>query len=241
MLVVTDDNPRTEDPAAIRAAVLAGAQDADGRAEVLEVGDRREAIRRAVTMARPGDTVVVAGKGHETGQEIEGTVHPFDDRDEVRAAIEAARMIPLTLGEIADVVGGEVVDGDPDLVVTGPAFLDSRSPEPGGLFVAFVGERVDGHEYAAASGRGGRGRRCWPRGRPVSRAWWCATPEAALQALAHEVLRRRRRRRRSDHGRRDHRLLGQDQRQGHARRRCWPTRRRRSRPPAPSTTSWACR
>jgi UDP-N-acetylmuramoyl-L-alanyl-D-glutamate--2,6-diaminopimelate ligase len=91
VLVVTDDNPRTEDPAAIRAAVLAGAREEGGLpgggAEVVEVGDRREAIRRAVAMAGPGDTVVVAGKGHETGQEIDGTVHPFDDRDEVRAAL----------------------------------------------------------------------------------------------------------------------------------------------------------
>ena len=86
VLVVTDDNPRTEDPAAIRAAVLAGTDDVAG-AEVLEVGDRRTAIRRAVAMAGPGDTVVVAGKGHETGQEIDGVVHPFDDRDEVRAAL----------------------------------------------------------------------------------------------------------------------------------------------------------
>jgi UDP-N-acetylmuramoyl-L-alanyl-D-glutamate--2,6-diaminopimelate ligase len=89
VLVVTDDNPRTEDPGVIRSAVLAGAHEAGGRAEVLEEGDRREAIRQAVTMARPGDTVVIAGKGHETGQEIQGTVHPFDDRDEVRAAIRA--------------------------------------------------------------------------------------------------------------------------------------------------------
>ena len=91
VLVVTDDNPRTEDPAAIRAAVLAGAQEADARGEVLEEGDRRKAIRRAVAMARAGDTVVIAGKGHETGQEIHGTVHPFDDRDEVRAAIRERR------------------------------------------------------------------------------------------------------------------------------------------------------
>ena len=56
-------------------------------------------------------------------------------------------MIPLTLGEIATIVGGRV-EGDPDVRVTGPAFLDSRAVEPGGLFVAFVGERVDGHEYA---------------------------------------------------------------------------------------------
>ncbi len=114
VLVVTDDNPRTEDAAAIRAAVLVGTAAVDG-AEVLEIGDRREAIRRAVAMAATGDTVVVAGKGHETGQEIDGVVHPFDDRDEVRAALGAKRapVITLTLGEIAGIVGGEVVDGDP--------------------------------------------------------------------------------------------------------------------------------
>jgi UDP-N-acetylmuramoyl-L-alanyl-D-glutamate--2,6-diaminopimelate ligase len=87
VLVVTDDNPRTEDPAAIRRAILDGTGAAT--AEVLEVGDRREAIRRAVAMARAGDTVLVAGKGHETGQEIDGVVHPFDDRDEVRDALAA--------------------------------------------------------------------------------------------------------------------------------------------------------
>ena len=86
VLVVTDDNPRTEDPAAIRSALLEGTTGVDG-AEVLEIGDRRAAIRRAVDLAGPGDTVVVAGKGHETGQEIQGTVHPFDDRDEVRSAL----------------------------------------------------------------------------------------------------------------------------------------------------------
>jgi UDP-N-acetylmuramoyl-L-alanyl-D-glutamate--2,6-diaminopimelate ligase len=86
VLVVTDDNPRTEEPAAIRAAILSGTETAGG-AEVLEIGDRREAIRRAVAMAGPGDTLVIAGKGHETGQEIDGTVHPFDDRDELRAAL----------------------------------------------------------------------------------------------------------------------------------------------------------
>jgi UDP-N-acetylmuramoyl-L-alanyl-D-glutamate--2,6-diaminopimelate ligase len=86
VLVVTDDNPRTEDPATIRAAVLAGVEPG-GDAEVLEIGDRRTAIRRAVEMAGPGDTVIIAGKGHETGQEVAGTVHPFDDRDELRAAL----------------------------------------------------------------------------------------------------------------------------------------------------------
>lgn len=79
ILIVTDDNPRTENPAAIRAAVLEGA--AGGASTVLEIGGRREAIAKAVELARTGDTVVIAGKGHERGQEIDGVVHPFDDRD----------------------------------------------------------------------------------------------------------------------------------------------------------------
>ncbi|MBA8925655.1 UDP-N-acetylmuramoyl-L-alanyl-D-glutamate--2,6-diaminopimelate ligase [Kutzneria viridogrisea] len=89
LTVVTDDNPRSEDPAAIRAAMLDGARAVpDGqRGEVVEIGDRREAIRHAVAQARPGDVLVVAGKGHETGQEVAGVVHPFSDRDELTAAI----------------------------------------------------------------------------------------------------------------------------------------------------------
>jgi UDP-N-acetylmuramoyl-L-alanyl-D-glutamate--2,6-diaminopimelate ligase len=92
VLVITDDNPRSEDPAAIRAAMLAGVQDVpeDRRAEVHEVAGRREALTVAVGLARPGDTLLVAGKGHEIGQEVAGTVHPFDDREvllEVLAAL----------------------------------------------------------------------------------------------------------------------------------------------------------
>jgi len=91
VVVVTDDNPRTEDPAAIRAALLAGTErvPASERAEVHEVGDRRTAIEQAVSFVTAGDTVVVAGKGHETGQEVDGQVHPFDDRVVLREAVAA--------------------------------------------------------------------------------------------------------------------------------------------------------
>ncbi|MEJ7629689.1 MAG: UDP-N-acetylmuramoyl-L-alanyl-D-glutamate--2,6-diaminopimelate ligase [Nocardioidaceae bacterium] len=90
LVVVTDDNPRTEDPAQIRAALLAGARAAAGpTVEIREVGDRRAAIERAIRAARPGDTVLVAGKGHETGQDVAGRVLPFDDRVVVREILRA--------------------------------------------------------------------------------------------------------------------------------------------------------
>ncbi|MDP3899020.1 MAG: UDP-N-acetylmuramoyl-L-alanyl-D-glutamate--2,6-diaminopimelate ligase [Mesorhizobium sp.] len=79
--IVTDDNPRSEVPAAIRAEILANAPGA------IEIGDRREAIRRAVAMLSAGDTLIVAGKGHEEGQKIGDVEHPFSDHAEVRAAL----------------------------------------------------------------------------------------------------------------------------------------------------------
>ena len=73
LVIVTDDNPRSEDPAVIRKAILAAAPDAK------EIGGRREAIAEAVAMAEAGDIVLVAGKGHETGQIVGDRVLPFDD------------------------------------------------------------------------------------------------------------------------------------------------------------------
>ena len=84
--IVTDDNPRTEDPAFVRGQVLAGATgDLEGRLE--EIGDRAEAIRTAVRQLQPGDVLVIAGKGHEQGQTIGTEVRPFDDADEARKAV----------------------------------------------------------------------------------------------------------------------------------------------------------
>lgn len=87
VLIVTDDNPRTEDPAAIRAAMIAGTEGLD--ADIREIGDRRAAIATAIAEARPGDVVLVLGKGHEPGQEIAGVVHPFSDREAVLTALGA--------------------------------------------------------------------------------------------------------------------------------------------------------
>lgn len=92
-VVVTDDNPRSEDPATIRAAVMAGAQAALERVsrdvELQEIGDRGAAIIAAVEWAQPGDAIIVAGKGHENGQLVAGVNHPFDDREHVRDALRA--------------------------------------------------------------------------------------------------------------------------------------------------------
>jgi len=84
--IVTDDNPRGEVPAAIRAEILAGASG------LREVGDRREAIRAAVAGLADGDILVVAGKGHEQGQVVGDTVHPFDDVAETAQALGSAAL-----------------------------------------------------------------------------------------------------------------------------------------------------
>ena len=81
-VVVTSDNPRSEAPAAIIAQVMAGVR---GKAEAIE--DRQVAIFSAVHQATAGDVVLLAGKGHETYQEIAGVRHPFDDREVARAAL----------------------------------------------------------------------------------------------------------------------------------------------------------
>jgi UDP-N-acetylmuramoyl-L-alanyl-D-glutamate--2,6-diaminopimelate ligase len=91
LVIVTDDNPRSEESATIRSMVLQGCP------EALEVGDRRAAIRAGVEQLRDGDILVVAGKGHEQGQTIAGVTYPFDDVAETAAALVAR--------------GGEIADG----------------------------------------------------------------------------------------------------------------------------------
>jgi UDP-N-acetylmuramoyl-L-alanyl-D-glutamate--2,6-diaminopimelate ligase len=84
VVIVTDDNPRTEDAASIRSAIM------DAVPEALEIGDRGDAIRAGVNMLTSGDCLLIAGKGHETGQIVGSVVHPFSDQDTAEAAIRAA-------------------------------------------------------------------------------------------------------------------------------------------------------
>lgn len=83
-VIITDDNPRSEDPATIRAAILAAAKGAT------EIGDRAEAIRTAIEELQPGDALLIAGKGHETGQIVGDRVLPFSDHDAAAAALAEA-------------------------------------------------------------------------------------------------------------------------------------------------------
>jgi UDP-N-acetylmuramoyl-L-alanyl-D-glutamate--2,6-diaminopimelate ligase len=91
LVIVTDDNPRGEDGDAIVADIMAGFSDP---AKVVVERDRRRAIERAVGAAEPGDIVLVAGKGHETYQDVAGVKHPFDDREVAAAALAARRPEP---------------------------------------------------------------------------------------------------------------------------------------------------
>jgi UDP-N-acetylmuramoyl-L-alanyl-D-glutamate--2,6-diaminopimelate ligase len=97
LAVLTSDNPRSEDPQAILDTVVAGARDVADAHVLVEV-DRRRAVERAVEGLAPGDTVVVAGKGHEQGQEVGGVVRPFDDRvvlaEVLRAAVARGAVAP---------------------------------------------------------------------------------------------------------------------------------------------------
>jgi UDP-N-acetylmuramoyl-tripeptide--D-alanyl-D-alanine ligase len=134
---ITDDNPRHEDPAAIRAAILAACP--GGR----DAGPREQAIAAALEALRPGDVLAVAGKGHESGQTIAGVTTPFDDA-ESSAASRACRHEPMDRRELRAATGGACPDG---LAADGIS-IDTRSLAPGDLFVALRAER-DGHDFVA--------------------------------------------------------------------------------------------
>lgn len=150
IVVVTDDNPRTEEPRAIINDILAGMLDA-GQVRVME--GRAEAVTNAIMQAKDNDVVLIAGKGHEDYQ-IVGTQR-LDYSDRVTAArLLGDRMISVTLSKIADVLGAEHRGADLtlDTVIT-----DTRKVTPGCLFVALKGERFDAHDFADKAKANGAG------------------------------------------------------------------------------------
>ncbi len=147
VVIVTDDNPRTEQAAAIRAEVLAGAGSVG--VQVLEVGDRGAAIAKAVAMIEPGDVLLVAGKGHETGQIIGATTIPFSDHEALDAAMAPA------LWEVDAIVVATLatLDGEISRRITGFS-IDTRSIQPGDVFVALTDVR-NGHDFVTTAFAGG--------------------------------------------------------------------------------------
>ena len=204
LAIVTSDNPRSEDPLAIIQDVLQGA----GTGVEIDP-DRRSAIRRAVALAEAGDTVVVAGKGHEQGQETGGVIEPFDDRLVVREALRDAAastrvrapgpMIPVGWDEIAALELGRLERPE-----------GGQGPEPdhgdqGRLPGRRTGRPLRGAQHRrGVRRRGGRPGRCHPRPRGPG-----SCPGRPRLARALEELGACRRRRRLDR---------QDLDQGHPRR-----------------------
>ena len=141
--IITDDNPRSELPAAIRAEILANAPGA------IEIGDRAAAIRAGVAMLGPGDVLLVAGKGHETGQIVGNSVLPFSDQDEVAKAIAAIDPPPLWTFEDLVAAAGGTADGTPVGPIIGFS-IDTRTLLAGEVFVALTDQR-DGHAFVAAA------------------------------------------------------------------------------------------
>ncbi|MEV8337958.1 UDP-N-acetylmuramoyl-L-alanyl-D-glutamate--2,6-diaminopimelate ligase [Leucobacter sp. NPDC077196] len=92
-VIVCDYHPRSEPPEAIRSQLIAGARSAK-HAEVIEAGDPRAAVRRAISLAEPGDVILYAGPGHEDHQEVAGQFLPYSARDEVRGALREAGLLP---------------------------------------------------------------------------------------------------------------------------------------------------
>jgi MurE/MurF fusion protein len=146
LVIVTDDNPRSERPEEIRRQLLAAVPSAH------EIGDRGAAIAEAVAWLERGDVLLVAGKGHETGQTFATTVIPFSDHDAVEAVLKEETKVvePLwTLGDIVIATAGSCL-GASGTPVTGFS-IDTRSLKPGEGFVAISGPNRDGHAFVGAA------------------------------------------------------------------------------------------
>ena len=174
---LTSDNPRSEDPERIIDEIELGfapPQDRGrpdgGAASTTGIGlrwwrlaDRRAAIDRAVTEAGPGDIVVIAGKGHEKYQVIRERVLPFDDVIEAQRrartaahaeGVVSAAAVPLTAARAAAAMAGSLTAGPADAVIGGVS-IDTRTLRAGDVYIAIIGERLDGHRFVGEALRAG--------------------------------------------------------------------------------------
>ena len=163
LVIITNDNPRSESESAITDQILAGFKTAKAIVE----HHRERAIERAIMQATPGDIVLIAGKGHENYQEIRGVKNAFDDSTVALSILkrqkspQAAKLenpltrndgMNLALSEFADLSGGRLIapflntpDSNAHRSIVQSVSCDTRTLEPAGVFVAIKGEHVDGH------------------------------------------------------------------------------------------------
>ncbi len=136
--IVTDDNPRYECPADIRSEILSAMRHG------IEIGSRSKAIAHALMRLRKGDVLLIAGKGHEEGQEINGVVYPFNDKIQTQYELRAIEENPIwTSPEISMVLDVPV---SVHKVAYGMSF-DSRTLKVGDIYIALTGGQKDGHLY----------------------------------------------------------------------------------------------
>ncbi len=178
-IIITDDNPRFEDAKTIRQEILAACQ--LGR----EIGDRRKAIAQAIEELEKDDVLIIAGKGHEEGQIVNGKTLPFNDRIEAQTALLALEKKPLYSGrELKEILGG--VYGE-DFKVYGLS-VDSRTVKTGDLFFALKGGFKDGHDFLEQAFQNGAAA-CVVRKIPTAqkdstKLFIVNDPETALEQLA---------------------------------------------------------
>ena len=137
-IYITDDNPRDEDPSPIRAAI----KEACPKGE--EYDNRREAIRISIQNLKEGDVLVLAGKGHESGQLIKGVNYPFNDKIEAQLVLKSMKEQPLWPATELQMALNTSVDKN---ICAGGIVFDSRTIKLGDIFVALKTEANDGHKY----------------------------------------------------------------------------------------------
>ena len=137
-VVVTDDNPRYEDAQQIRSEIMKGCPNAR------PIGDRAKAIYHAIHKLQKGDCLLIAGKGHEEGQIINGFTHPFNDKIQAILSLRSQEEKPLwTSEELKKATGGKAYKTFIGYGVS----IDSRTIQPGDIYIALKGEKFDGHDY----------------------------------------------------------------------------------------------